>query len=213
MVQKKTVTLPQASPKAAPAAARGGRPAAKLAAAKPAIATEAVEESVQGAVQAGAAAVEVVETVVQGMVQAGTVAAKEYEKAVAAAQDQVEKTSIALARGYGGLTASGTDTMDAYVKCGTIVAKGMEALGKEVIKFAQASVEANLTATRNLMAAKTLREAMELQAGYSRDSFDSMVSEAARLTEMSVDLANEVMDPIQTSLNATAESVLRPLAR
>lgn len=214
MVEKKSAAAAQATPKAAPAATKATRPAAKpRAAAKPAAAAKVLEESTQGVVEAGTVAVKTIETTVESMVEAGAEAAKEYEKAVTAAQEQVEKTSGALAKGYEDLAASGTETMDAYIKCSAVMARGVESLSKEVTNFAQASFEANLTATQRLMAAKTLREAMDLQADYTRDSFDSMVSEAAKLTEMSVDLASELMRPIQAQIDATTNCLFKPLAR
>ena len=68
-------------------------------------------------------------------------------------------------KGYGDLAAVGQDNLEACVEYGTIVAKGVETLGTEVMSFTQASIEADLAAARDIMAAKTLQEALDLQTG------------------------------------------------
>lgn len=153
-----------------------------------------------------------VEETVEAAVQAGTEATKGYEKAVSATRAQVERTSGAVFKGYDDLAAVGKDNMETCLTCSGIMAKGVEGLSKELMKYAQASLEANLAVTSKLMGVKTVREAIDLQADYARDSLDHMVTEAATLTQMSVDLTNQVLDPLQTRINVTAQHLFRPAA-
>ncbi|MFQ5775031.1 MAG: phasin family protein [Kiloniellaceae bacterium] len=184
MAQKKTTSAARPAPEPAELALTPGKEAGK----------EAGEEAVEAAAQAD------VET------------AEGHEKVVAAIREQVIKAPGGLFEGYDEIAALGKDTIEAYVNCGSIVARGVESLGKEVMDYAQCSLEANLAAAKNLMAVKTLREAIDLQADYTRESFDTMVAEAAKLTEMSVELANQLVGPIQARVNATTRSLFKPLA-
>ena len=134
------------------------------------------------------------------------------EQAVAVTTQRVEAASGALFQGYDDFANVGKGNIDAYIEFSTIVAQGMESLSKQVMDYAQASLEANLVVAKSMMTAKTLREAIDLQTDHTRDSFDSMIDEAAKLTEMSVAVANQAMEPIQARVNATTESWFKPLA-
>lgn len=172
------------------------------------------------AVPQSAAAVEPVEATVaanqetiEAVVKAGTQAAsKGYEQAVAMAQEQVQKASSTMFKGYDDVASLGKESVDAYVASTGALAKGIEAMSKELMVFTQSAVEANVANAKALFGAKTLREAIDLQADFSRSRIDSLVSESARLTELSLNLANDTFEPIQVQLNATVEKLMKPLA-
>ena len=114
--------------------------------------------------------------------------------------------------GYEDLTTAGKSNIDAYIAFSTIVANGMESLGKEVMDYAQSSLQANFAVAKGLMAAKTIEEAIDLHTDHTRSSLDSIVDEAAKLTELSVELAHQAMEPIQARVSETAETLFKPLA-
>ena len=152
------------------------------------------------------------ETVEKAM-QAGTeAAAQNYEKVVAMTQDQVDKASKAAFQGYDDFAALNKDAMDAVVASGNIMAKGYEAIGKELMAYTQSSIEANVAATKALFGAKNIRDVMDLQTQYTRESFDKAMAESAKLSEMSVKVAKDAMEPIQARLNVTVEKMVKPLA-
>lgn len=184
-------------------------------------AAEAVKETVQ-------ATVESVETV-QKAVQANTEAAAEafnkaategYEQAVAATRKQVEQASKALFNGsygdygkFGGdFAAAGKDNVEAVVQSGSIVVKGMEALGQELMAFTKAQVEGNVAATKALFGVKSFDEAVKLQGDFARKSFDTAVAEGTKLTEMSVKVANDAVAPIQARVDATVKQIMKQSA-
>jgi phasin family protein len=98
------------------------------------------------------------------------------------------------------------------VKSGNIAAKGFEALSQEVMAFARSSLEGNVVATKAILGAKDLREAADLQSAHTRRSFDQAVAESAKLTEMSVKVANEAMQPIQARVTVTVGKLIKPVA-
>ena len=150
---------------------------------------------------------------VEAVVKAGTEAAtKGYEQALTMTKEQVEKMSENLFKGYDQFSTVGKDSVDAYVKSGTILAKGYEAMGKEVMSFAQDAMEANLAMAKSLMSAKTLREVIDMQTEYSRKSLDQAMAESAKLAELSVKVTNEAFEPIQTQVNQNVERIFKPVA-
>lgn len=214
----KTVTPKVATPKpvaSKPAkAAPAPKPAAEFAA--PLFAIETVgdiaplaEEAMKPVEAAVAAGKETLEAVVKAGTQAAT---KGYEQAVAMTQEQVEKASSSVFNGYDEVTYLGRDSMDAYVESSTVFAKGFETFGKEVISFTQVAMDAGMAAAKSLATAKSFEEVIELQSEYSRSSFDSMLAESAKLTDLSIALANDAIEPLQSNMTTTVEKMMKPLA-
>ncbi|MBI1779668.1 MAG: phasin family protein [Proteobacteria bacterium] len=150
---------------------------------------------------------------VETAIKAGTAAAtKHYEQALQLTSEQVAKASETLFKGYDELNALSKDNYEALVKSGTIVAKAMEDLGKEWVSFTQASVEQSVAAVQGLMAAKTLREFVELQNDWAKKSFDAAVVETTKFSELSVKTTNEAIEPIQARMNVTVERMFKQIA-
>ena len=156
---------------------------------------------------------ETVKDTVETVVKAGTAAAKaSYEQAVQLTKDQVEKASQNFFKGYGELAALSKENLEAFVQSSQIVAKGAETFGKEWMGFAQAAVEQNVAAVQNLVAAKTLKELVELQNDWAKKAFDTAVAESAKLSEMGVKTANDAFEPIKTRVNVTVEKLFKQSA-
>ncbi|MEO3430777.1 phasin family protein [Pelagibius sp. CAU 1746] len=211
MATKKTPTKTAKAAGKAPAAKAPApkAPAAKAAAAKSnagkpaAAATPRLQDTLEPL------GVETMEAVVKAGTQA---AGKSYEQTVALFQEQVEKASGSVFQGYDEVAALGKDNIDAYMQSSTLFAKGVEAMGKELMSFAQTSVDIGVANAQALFGAKTVRELIDLQSDMSRSGLDSLVAESAKLTELSMTLANETLEPIQARLNANVEKLLKPLA-
>lgn len=189
-------------------------PVASLFSAAPAVdAVETIvplsEEAMKPVEAAVAAGTETLEAVVKAGTQAAT---KSYEQAVAMTQEQVEKAASTVFQGYDDVANLGKDGVDACVQSSTVVAKGFETLGLEVMTFAQGTMEAGFSAMQALAGATTFAEVIELQRAYSRSSLDSAVAESAKLTKLSITLANDAAEPLQSQLNVTVEKMMKPLA-
>jgi len=179
------------------------------AAASAAVTQKAVTQTIEPVETAFAANQETMETVFKAGSQAAT---KGYEQAIALAQEQVEKASETIFKRYDEIAGLGKDNVDAYVRSTTALTKGIESLNKELMSIAQSAVEANVATTKALFGATTLRELVDLQTEFSRSRFDSAVAESAKLTEMTMALANDAIEPIQISMNATVEKFMKPVA-
>ena len=160
----------------------------------------------------GAAAYAGKETVEQVM-KAGTEAAqKGYAQAVQLTKEQVEKTSEAMFKGYDQMNTFGKENLEAVVASGSIVAKGVENLSKEVFALAQSSFENSMNVAKAFMGVKSLREAVDLQSDLSRTQFDRLMADSAKLAELSMKVANEAFQPIQARFNVAFEKMMKPVA-
>ena len=114
--------------------------------------------------------------------------------------------------GYGDLASANQETLDAVVKAGSVMVRGMESFSRELMTFAQASAEANAAVATRMFGVKSLQEAIDLQNAHARDSFDKAVAETSKLTEMSVKVANEAFEPLQARVNVAVEKLLKAQA-
>lgn len=139
-------------------------------------------------------------------------AQKNYDRLVGTTKEQVEKASATAFKSYEDLSKFSKENLDAVVAASTIFAKGFEAVGKEWMTFTQDTMEASAQAAKALLAAKTLREAVDVQADFAKNSFDKLVAESTKLSEISVKVANEAAEPISARVNAALEKMLKPIA-
>lgn len=147
-------------------------------------------------------------TKVAPVVRAAAVAPVAPVAAVAASPKA--KAAAAEGNGLEALMTAGQDNLAACVTCGTIVAKGLETLGNQVITLTQASIDANVAATKSLMAVKTPHELVDLQTSFARDRLEGMANETAKIGALTMDVASQALEPLRSRFDANAKSVLRP---
>lgn len=128
--------------------------------------------------------------------------AESYEQVVTSTKAQVEKANEAVAKGYSDLASLQKESMDALVTASRIWAKGAEDIGKACIALAQETAEANSEAARAFLSAKSLKEIIDLQNELTRKNFDKSLNESARLSELSLKVANEAFQPLQKQFTA-----------
>lgn len=110
------------------------------------------------------------------------------------------------------LDAAGKEAIEAYATYGTIAAEGIEGLSQEILGFAHSSVEAQLALAKALMNATTFQEAIEAQNEFTRASFSNLATEWAKLSGLSVELSQKLMEPVQARVNEAARTIWEPLA-
>jgi len=96
--------------------------------------------------------------------------------------------------------AIGQDQMDAVMKSTTIFAKGMEDIMKTCMEIAQEAGEKSANATKTMMSCKTLNEFTEAQTKLAQTSFDQFMTNATKISEMSVKVCTDCMAPINDQM-------------
>lgn len=113
---------------------------------------------------------------------------------------------------YDDLAAVQQDGVDAFVKAGEVFAKGAEELTRTCFGLCQDVATAQAEAVAAMLAAKSLEEFVGLQNELARKTFDRSIAEGTRISEMSLKIANEAFEPIQTQLTVAVEKAIKPLA-
>jgi phasin family protein len=92
------------------------------------------------------------------------------------------------------------DSLEAFIKSGTIFAKGMESMIRTATEMTQEAAEKQSEYAKQMMGAKTLNELTAAQNKIAQTSFDEFMAGATKLSEMGVKLMNEGMAPLNEQM-------------
>lgn len=150
---------------------------------------------------------------VESFMKAGVDATqKGIEQAVQLAKDNVEKASTAFFKGYDEFSVMSKGNVEAVVKAGSIYARGLEDLSKTVMAMTQSQFEASVAAAKAVLGCTSLRQMVDLQTDLARTNFDKFVADGSKLSEISLKVANEALEPIQARVNVAVEKFIKPAA-
>lgn len=137
---------------------------------------------------------------------------KQYEQAVAITKEHLDKASKAAFQSYDEVIAFNKANVEAVVQSGTIAAQGLGTLTRRLLDVGSSQLESNLATAKKLAGVTTPRELFELQADYVRQSFDQVLAESAKVTELGTKVANDALAPIQSQTHAVVEKAVKPAA-
>jgi len=123
--------------------------------------------------------------------------------------ESVAKAQTAALKSYEDMVGFGKDAVDVWVQASTIFSRGFHDIGNTVIGIAQCVVEDNVTASKQFLAAKTIRDVVDLQTSFSRAQFDRLVSEGSHLSDLSVKLVEESLAPLGQKVNAVIDKLVK----
>jgi hypothetical protein len=88
------------------------------------------------------------------------------------------------------------DAAAALAESQAAVARGLEALSAEMAGLALSGMDVLARTATKLLAVKTLTDAIEVNAGFTCSSFETLVGGSAKLSELGVKLAAEAAQPL-----------------
>ena len=100
----------------------------------------------------------------------------------------------------------GQGNVEALVKSGQIVATGLQDLSKQLAANAQAAMEEGMSTFRAMTGVKSFKEAMDLQTSFMRTYLEKAMSQTGALTEASLKLTEQAVQPIAGRMTIAAES-------
>ena len=90
----------------------------------------------------------------------------------------------------------GGDAAAAWAQSQAALARGLEALSAEMAGLALSGMNTVARAATKMLTVKTLADAIEVNAGFTCTSFDTLVGGSAKLSELGVKLATETTQPL-----------------
>jgi hypothetical protein len=90
----------------------------------------------------------------------------------------------------------GKDNMDEAMKSFDVMSKGFQAIAAEVMNYSKKSLEDHTAAIGNIMGAKSLEKAFEIQSEYVRGASEGFMAQATKIGEIYAEIAKELYKPI-----------------
>ena len=100
----------------------------------------------------------------------------------------------------------GQGNVEALVKSGQILATGMQDMTKQMAATAQASFDEAMGTFRAIASARSVREAMDLQAALARSTLEKAVTQSGQVAESTLKLAEQVVAPIASRFTLAVET-------
>jgi phasin family protein len=96
--------------------------------------------------------------------------------------------------------------VEALMKASQIYASGFQDISKQFAASGKSSLEETVAFTKTLMGVKSVKEAVELQTGFTKSSIEKAVSETSKLSDASVKLAEQAIAPITARFSLAVET-------
>src|ERR1700722_9380699 len=100
----------------------------------------------------------------------------------------------------------GQGNMEALIKASQIYASGFQDISKNFMASSKGSLEDTVAFTKSLMGVKSVKEAGDLQTGFTKSSIEKAVSETGKLTDANVKLAEQAIAPLTARFALAVET-------
>jgi hypothetical protein len=104
----------------------------------------------------------------------------------------------------------GGDAATALAQSQAALARGLEAMSAEMAGLALSGLQVLARTATKLLAVKTLSDAIEVNAGFTCSSLETLVGGSAKLSELGVKLAAETSQPLFGQLTREWSKAARP---
>ena len=108
-----------------------------------------------------------------------------------------------MAQTYEDFSRYGRDFAESSAQSLESLSSRAQAIASEATEYTRKSVEANGAFVEALFSARSIEDAVDVQADYVRRSYEAFVAEASRIGELYANLARDAYKPFE-SLIATA---------
>lgn len=95
----------------------------------------------------------------------------------------------------------GKEMMDNNLKSFAAVTKGFQTIASEAADYSRGSFEKGTSAFEKLIAAKTLENAVEIQADFMKSSYEAFVTQSTKISDLVADMAKEAYKPFENAVS------------
>ena len=122
-------------------------------------------------------------------------------------QRETERMTQDMVEACDEMHANCTKSVDAMLEATSAVTKGCEEFSRNFGAMMQKSMAHAVTTSKTLMSARSLQELGELQAGFVKEFFDSWLSHAGQLGEISTRTTRQALEPVAKHASETMTKV------
>lgn len=124
----------------------------------------------------------------------------------------VTKTTEGLFKAAEEAAEFGRGNAEAFSKATQLYVAGVQDLGKQTLALFQGLSEHAIESAKALSGVKSLKEAADLQAAYTRATMEKTFAESAKLQETAMKVAETSFAPLSARMTLAVEKFSKPLA-
>jgi phasin family protein len=132
-----------------------------------------------------------------------------YGEAMLFGQEQLGRAASTLFRGYDEVADFSKGNVEALMLSGNVVVRGVEDIGKAWLDLGQKSLQSGAVLAQAFAGVRTLHELVEMQTDLARTTLDRLLTESARISELSAKVANEAVAPLQARIGTAFGLMLK----
>jgi phasin family protein len=137
-----------------------------------------------------------------------TKTAKTAADSAAAFGKQAFKDSVETSmNSFAELGAASKRNIEALTDSFNAASQGAQALGAQAVAYSKKSFEDQVVVAKSLASAKTVQEAMDIQADFAKSAMDTYMTEMNRWTETFTATAKSTFKPINERVTAAVEQL------
>jgi phasin family protein len=124
-------------------------------------------------------------------------------------KEQFDTATNSALKAYEQFASIGKANIEAAIKTNAILAKGAEDIGKAWTSLAQRVVEGHMSSLQALFGCKNLKDVVDVQTDWAKTQMETVVAEGTKVSEMTLKVANESVQPLSASVNEAMKSSLK----
>ncbi|HYZ33710.1 MAG TPA: phasin family protein [Crenalkalicoccus sp.] len=126
--------------------------------------------------------------------------------------DQANKAAESVFKAAEEAAEFGRGNLEAMTRATQAYVAGVQDLGRQTLAMVQGLTDHALQNARALAGVKSLKEATEIQANFTRTAFERTLSESAKLQETALKVAEQSFAPLSARVHVAMEKMARPVA-
>ena len=115
--------------------------------------------------------------------------------------ESVAQAQTAALKSYEDVVGFSKDALEAWAQSGSVLSRGLQDIGQKFFGLAQAVIEQNINASKQLLTVKTIREVVDLHQSLSKEQVEHLLAEGSHLSDLSIKLVEESLAPISQKVN------------
>lgn len=145
----------------------------------------------------------------QKMVEDGTAQAR---VAVEKTMETANKTAGDMMKAAEQAAEFGRGNIEAFTKASQIYVTGVQDLSRQTMAMFQALSEHAIEGVKAMSTMKSMKEAADFQATFTKTAFERAVNDTTKLSEAAMKLAETSIEPISARMTLAMEKIAKPLA-
>jgi len=132
---------------------------------------------------------------------------KRMENKMQNAAEHIEKANQQISSHLQDAASFSRNNVDAAVQAVTVVAEGIKDVHETLFNSIQQSLQNAASTGKAMMGVKSLRDLMELQTEYVKSTFDTLMADGTKISEIAVRCSSQAAEPISARVSEVVEKV------